>query len=83
MKCKYNKNYNCYSFWLIYSFNNFFSLKKKSEEKCEQIETLKDEIDDVRKQFNKLRKENVELQQKAALANVYSDEIESLREKVS
>ena len=36
----------------------------------------------MRKQFNKLRNENVELQQKAALANVYSDELESLREKV-
>ena len=53
-----------------------------SEEKCEQIESLKDEIDDVKKQLNKLRNENVELQQKAALANVYSDELESLREKV-
>jgi chromosome segregation ATPase len=51
------------------------------EEKCEQIETLRCEIDDVRKQVNKLRNENVELQQKAALANVYSDELESLREK--
>ena len=63
-----------------------FSLKfcfRLSEEKCEQIESLKDEIDEVRKQFNKLRNENVELQQKAALANVYSDELESLREKVS
>lgn len=40
-------------------------------------------MDDVRKQFNKLRNENVDLQQKAALANVYSDELESLREKVS
>lgn len=39
-------------------------------------------MDDVRKQFNKLRNENVDLQQKAALANVYADELESLREKV-
>ena len=53
-----------------------------SEEKCEQIESLKDEIDDVKKQVSKLRNENVDLQQKAALANVYSDELESLREKV-
>jgi len=52
------------------------------EEKCECIESLKDEMDEVRKQFNKLRNENVELQQKAALANVYADELESLREKV-
>ncbi|CAF0824667.1 unnamed protein product, partial [Brachionus calyciflorus] len=53
------------------------------EEKCEQIESLKDEIDDVKKQINKLRNENVDLQQKAALAQVYSDELESLREKSS
>ena len=53
-----------------------------SEEKCEQIESLRDEIDEVKKQVNKLRNENVDLQQKAALANVYSDELESLREKV-
>ncbi len=53
------------------------------EEKCECIEALKDEMDEVRRQFNKLRSENCELQQKAALANVYSDELESLREKVS
>jgi hypothetical protein len=52
------------------------------EEKCEQIESLKDEIDDVKKQTNRLRNENVELQQKATLASVYSDELESLREKV-
>jgi len=52
------------------------------EEKCECIESLKDEMDEVRKQFNKLRNENVELHQRAALANVYSDELESLREKV-
>lgn len=53
-----------------------------SEEKCECIESLKDETDEMRKQFNKLRNENVDLQQRAALANVYSDELESLREKV-
>ena len=57
-------------------------MKFFSEEKCEQIESLRDEIDEVKKQVNKLRNENVELQQKAALANVYSDELESLREKV-
>ncbi len=45
------------------------------------LESLKDEIDDFRKQFTKLRSENMELQQKAALADVYSDEMESLREK--
>jgi hypothetical protein len=56
-------------------------LVNEIEEKCEQIETLKDEIDDVKKQINKLRNENVDLQQKASLANVYSDELESLREK--
>lgn len=53
----------------------------QSEEKCEQIETLKDEIDEIRKQLNKLRNENVDLQQRAALASVYSDELESLRDK--
>ena len=58
-------------------------MSKKSEEKCEQIESLKDEIDDVKKQVNKLRGDNIELQQKAALANVYSEELESIREKVS
>lgn len=46
------------------------------------MESLKDEIDEVKKQINKLRNENVDLQQKAALANVYSDELETLREKV-
>ncbi len=62
----------------MFYFNFFFAF---SEEKCEQIESLKDEIDDFRKQFNKLRSENMDLQQKAALADVYSDEMESLREK--
>ncbi len=52
-----------------------------SEEKCEQIESLKDEVDEVKKQIHKLRNENGELQQKATLANVYSDELESLRYK--
>lgn len=37
----------------------------------------------MRKQHNKVKAENGELQQKAALADVYSDEMESLREKVS
>lgn len=31
--------------------------------------------------MNKLRNENVELQQRASLASVYSDELESLRER--
>lgn len=31
--------------------------------------------------MNKLRNENVDLQQRASLANVYSDELESLREQ--
>ncbi len=71
--------------WIIFFKKHFLfdDKKKSSEEKCEQIESLKDEIDEVKKQTNKLRNENVELQEKASLANVYSDELESLREKVS
>ena len=54
-----------------------------SEEKCEQIEALNYEVEEMRKQHNKVKAENAELQQKAALADVYSDEMESLREKVN
>ena len=43
---------------------------------------LKDEIDEVRKQVNKLRNENVELKQKATLASVYAEELDTLRERV-
>ena len=61
----------------------FYSSIADREEKCEQIESLKDEIDDVRQQMGKVRAENGELQQRATLANVYADELESLREKVT
>jgi prefoldin subunit 5 len=65
----------------FFFFNFNFAYAKYSDEKCEQIESLKDEIDNVKRQVNKLRNENAELQQRATIAGVYSDELESLREK--
>lgn len=52
-----------------------------SEEKSEQIETLREEISTIKSEVFKLKNENIELNQRATLANIYSEEIEALREK--
>ncbi len=51
------------------------------EEKSEQIEILREEINEVKSELNKLRNENTELTHRASLAQIYCEEIETLREK--
>jgi chromosome segregation ATPase len=56
------------------------TLNNEIEEKSEQIELLKEECDDLKEAETKWRQENVDLQQKAALAQVYLEELETWRE---
>jgi hypothetical protein len=52
-----------------------------SEEKSEQIDILREEIQAVKGEVNKLRSQNTELTNQASLAQIYCEEIETLREK--
>jgi hypothetical protein len=58
-----------------------FLCPSNSEEKSEQIEILREEIQECKVEVNKLRYQNQELTNRASLANIYCEEIETLREK--
>ncbi|CAF0765219.1 unnamed protein product [Adineta ricciae] len=57
-------------------------MKSELDDKMDTIETLREELDSLQAEFNRIRNENLELHQNARLARMYRDEIDSLNYKL-
>ncbi|UJR26609.1 hypothetical protein I4U23_007928 [Adineta vaga] len=57
-------------------------MKTELDEKMDTIETMREELDLLQKELNRLKTENIELNQSVRLARVYRDEIDSLNYKL-